>query len=233
MQTAIFCENTGKLCRPEIKAVCVYGGVSKQAQVGPLTKGVHIVVATPGRLIDLMEQKAVDLSEISFLVLDEADRMLDMGFEREIKMVMSASRKDRQTLMFSATWPMEVQDIGRSYMKSPVRVDIGEKDRLTANHKVTQIVEVMDNQDKDARLVQLLQKYHKDRSERMLVFCLYKKETQRVETMLQRKGYDARCINGDLSQDKRTEVLEDVRKLLNPFRPSEITTLLLGRRAPV
>ena len=180
-------------------------------QVGPLSKGVHIVVATPGRLIDLMEQGAINLAEVSFLVLDEADRMLDMGFEREIKMVMSKSRPDRQTLMFSATWPMEVQDIGRSYMRTPVRVDIGEKDRLTANHKVKQIVEVMENHQKDARLVQLLEKYHKGQKERMLVFCLYKKETQRVETMLQRKGYAAQCINGDLNQDKRTQVLEDFK----------------------
>jgi len=211
VQTFVFCEKTGKLCEPEVKAVCVYGGVSKHTQVGPLSKGVHIVVATPGRLIDLMEQGAINLAEVSFLVLDEADRMLDMGFEREIKMVMSKSRPDRQTLMFSATWPMEVQDIGRSYMRTPVRVDIGEKDRLTANHKVKQIVEVMENHQKDARLVQLLEKYHKGQKERMLVFCLYKKETQRVETMLQRKGYAAQCINGDLNQDKRTQVLEDFK----------------------
>jgi superfamily II DNA/RNA helicase len=114
VQTADFCEDTGKICNPPIRSICVYGGVPKHPQVDALRKGVHIVVATPGRLIDLMQQGALSLAEVSFLVLDEADRMLDMGFEKEIKEIMSASRPGRQTLMFSATWPREVQDIGHS-----------------------------------------------------------------------------------------------------------------------
>lgn len=211
VQTADFCEATGKRCSPPMRAVCIYGGVPKHTQLAALNAGVHIVIATPGRLIDLMEQGAIKLDQVSFLVLDEADRMLDMGFEKEIKKVMASSRQDRQTLMFSATWPREVQDIGKGYMQNPIRVNVGEKDRLTSNHRVEQNVEVIEPGDKDARLLQLLEKYHKGQKERMLIFGLYKKETERVATMLQRKGYDAKAINGDLSQDRRTQVLEDFK----------------------
>jgi ATP-dependent RNA helicase DBP3 len=122
----------------------------------------------------------------------------DMGFEKEIKRVMSSIKPDRQTLMFSATWPREVQDIGHGYMKNPVRVNVGEKDRLTANHRVEQTVEVMEGGEKDGRLLQLLEKYHKGQKERMLIFGLYKKETDRVATMLQRKGHGARFFDRNL-----------------------------------
>ena len=104
VQTADFCTATGKRCSPQMRAVCIYGGVPKHTQLAALNAGVHIVVATPGRLIDLMEQGAVDLSEVSFLVLDEADRMLDMGFEKEIRKVM-VSRSHTH----SATAPTPLQ----------------------------------------------------------------------------------------------------------------------------
>eukprot|EP00041_Stephanoeca_diplocostata_P042097 m.10159 g.10159 ORF g.10159 m.10159 type:complete len:562 (+) comp7250_c0_seq1:129-1814(+) len=207
-QTADVCAEVGATTTPKLHTVCVYGGVSKHEQTSALRKGVHVVVATPGRLFDLMEQGEIMLDQVEYLVLDEADRMLEEGFEKEIKHFMkSASRTDRQTLMFSATWPLEVQAIGESYMKRPVRVVVGERDRLVSNHNVEQIVTVMEPAEKEAKLLELLKKF--GRKERVLIFGLYKKETVRLEGMLRRKGYpEATAINGDLAQQRRTDILE-------------------------
>merc|ERR1712054_40300 len=125
-----------------IKNVCVYGGAPKGDQARALREGVEIVIATPGRLIDFLEQGTTNLRRVTYLVLDEADRMLDMGFEPQIKKVVGQIRPDRQTLLWSATWPREVQTIAAQFLKDPVRVTIG-SDQLSANKKVTQHVHVL------------------------------------------------------------------------------------------
>lgn len=187
----------------------MYGGVDKRAQIKECRNGLDMVVATPGRLLDLVEEGSIDLSNVRYFVLDEADRMLDMGFERDIRRIAESIHKDRQTLMFSATWPFVVQKIAKDYLNNPVRVTIGSTD-LNANQNVQQIVEVIEPKLKDGRLRELLRKYH-DRKNKVIVFVLYKKEAARVETMLINNGWNAIGIHSDKTQDQRTRALDSFK----------------------
>nr|XP_043606457.1 DEAD-box ATP-dependent RNA helicase 5 [Erigeron canadensis] len=191
-----------------IRSVCVYGGTSKGPQISALKSGVDVVVGTPGRLKDLIEMGVLQLQEVSFVVLDEADRMLDMGFEPEVRSILSKTSSVRQVVMFSATWPLAVNQLAQEFMDpNPVKVVVGSED-LAANHDVMQIVEVLEDRARDERLVTLLEKYHKSRRNRVLVFVLYKKEASRVENMLQRRGWKVVSISGDKQQRARTEALQ-------------------------
>lgn len=197
-----------------IKSVCLYGGSSKAQQNGELKKSKPaIIVATPGRLLDVVENdQSLSLSQVSFLVLDEADRMLDQGFERDIKKIIGLLRQgaDRQTVMFSATWPKSVRSLADTFLTNPVRVSIG-SDELAINERVDQIVEVVNRFDKDGRLKELLKNYHSTRKNRVLVFVLYKKEASRVEGMLTRSGYNCVAIHGDKNQNQRLDAIESFR----------------------
>ncbi|KAF6260407.1 P-loop containing nucleoside triphosphate hydrolase protein [Scenedesmus sp. NREL 46B-D3] len=205
LQIAAVLEDAGSKCG--IGSVCVYGGVPKHPQVSALRSGVDIVVGTPGRLEDLMQDGACKLHNVTYLVLDEADRMLDLGFEPHIRAISSQVRSDRQTLMFSATWPTAVQQLAQNYLSEPVKVTIGSQD-LAASHSVTQLVEVVEQHQRDDRLLALLGKYHSSRSNRIIIFVLYKKEAPRVEALLSRKGWKAAAIHGDISQTQRTAAVE-------------------------
>ncbi|KAI8143186.1 P-loop containing nucleoside triphosphate hydrolase protein [Fennellomyces sp. T-0311] len=199
-----------------LSSVVVFGGVNKQPQRDLLRKGTDIVIATPGRLMDLMNDGECDLSEISFLVLDEADRMLDEGFERDIRTIIGSTPKDRQTLMYSATWPQSIRKLAEDYLNNPTRVTIG-SDELSASQRVKQIVQVIPNsRDKQDRLLQLLNKIHKN-GNRVLVFGLYKKECDRIENVLQRNGFKAAGIHGNKTQIQRTEALEGFKKGVTPI----------------
>ncbi|UKZ76821.1 RNA-dependent ATPase [Trichoderma virens FT-333] len=203
-----------------LKCVCLYGGASKDDQRALLQKGADIIVATPGRLKDFMSDETVDLSGCRFAVLDEADRMLDKGFEEDIKMILGACppREERQTLMFTATWPMSVQSLASTFMVDPVKITIGSRGKetengsveLQANTRISQKVEVMDGKDKEFRLLQIIKQHQqgKQKDDRILVFCLYKKEATRVESFLSRKGVRVGGIHGDLKQEQRTRSLE-------------------------
>jgi ATP-dependent RNA helicase DBP3 len=213
LQTAELYDALGRLAPksgPQVTCVCVYGGVPKPPQQAALRKGVHILVATPGRLMDLMDDGSVNLSDVSYCVLDEADRMLDLGFEKDIKRILATTPSTRQTLMLSATWPMEIQGIALSYMKNPVRVTVGSID-LAANKNVRQLVEVIDPRHKESRLLQLLHEHHASKSNRILIFALYKKEAVRIEELLQRKGFNVGSIHGDLNQAQRIKSLQSFR----------------------
>ncbi|KAI1812609.1 DEAD-domain-containing protein [Poronia punctata] len=192
-----------------LSTVCVYGGASKDTQRNLLHKA-DIIVATPGRLKDFLEEGAIRLDNSKFVVLDEADRMLDKGFEEDIKQIIGHTPKksERQTLMFTATWPQSVQALALTFMNSPVRIQIGgnESGDLQANIRIEQRVEVVDQRAKEQRLLQLLKAHPK--GERVLVFCLYKKEATRVEGFLQQRGIDVVGIHGDLKQEQRTRSLE-------------------------
>ena len=131
---------------------CVYGGVPKGQQIRDLQRGSEIVIATPGRLIDMIESGKTNLRRVTYLVLDEADRMLDMGFEPQIKKILEQIRPDRQTLMFSATWPKEVQKLAHEYLKDFIQVTIGSLE-LSANLSITQIVEVCADYEKRGKSV--------------------------------------------------------------------------------
>ncbi|GAA5796342.1 P-loop containing nucleoside triphosphate hydrolase protein [Helicostylum pulchrum] len=205
MQSAEQAEAAGKAVG--VTSVCVYGGVDKHPQRKAFQRGVDIVVATPGRLIDLINEGSCDLTEVSFMVLDEADRMLDDGFENDIRAIMAYTPKDRQTLMFSATWPESVRKLASDFLNNPMRVTIGSPD-LAASQNVQQIVTVMENpRDKERALVDLLKKVHKSRTNRVLVFCLYKKEAIRIERSLEYHGFKVVGIHGDKNQQQRTEAL--------------------------
>jgi ATP-dependent RNA helicase DBP3 len=193
-----------------LEVVCVYGGVPKDPQV-KACRSAHIVVATPGRLNDLIGDGSADLSKAEYVVLDEADRMLDKGFEEAIRQIITCTPAKRQTLMFTATWPPSVRELASTFMRSPVKINIGENTtgELRANIRIKQEVEVVDPRGKEQRLHQLLKQYQsgKQRDDRILVFCLYKKEATRVEGFIRMKGFRVGGIHGDLTQDKRTAAL--------------------------
>jgi ATP-dependent RNA helicase DBP3 len=211
-------EQMVKLATPRgLKTMCVYGGTNKGEQAQQL-KGVHILVATPGRLNDFINDGTVDLSDATYLVLDEADRMLDKGFEQDIrKIILSAAPSEkRQTVMFTATWPPSIRELAAEFLKEPVRITIGDNasGELRANTRITQQVEVIQDREKQDRLIQLLKQYQsgKNRNDRILVFCLYKKEATRIEEFIRRRGFSVAGIHGDLSQPKREESLHAFKK---------------------
>lgn len=194
----------------KITSVCVYGGVPKYTQKQALKAGVEVIVATPGRLLDLMEEGCCDLSQVSYLVLDEADRMLDQGFERDIRKIISHTHPSRQTALFSATWPDSVRELAHEFLKNPIKVTIGSDD-LAAGTRITQIVEVIDDRAREARLTNLLKEYHGSRKNRLLIFVLYKKEASRIESNLQRGGWNCTSIHGDKNQEARIQAVESFK----------------------
>lgn len=200
-----------------VTSVCIGGGVSKDGQRKALRAGAQVVIATPGRLIDLVNDGSIILDHVEYLVLDEADRMLDLGFEEDIKKIIARVPSERQTLMFSATWPESIRELAHSFLRNPVRVSIGSID-LTASHSVTQIVEYIEPYQKENRLHQLLQEYHSSRTNRVLIFCLYKKEAARVEKTLKQRGWkNCQAIHGDLSQDQRNTAFKGFKDGTSPL----------------
>ncbi|KAF7809452.1 DEAD-box ATP-dependent RNA helicase 5 [Senna tora] len=200
----VMCD-AGRSCG--VESICLYGGTSKGPQISSLKSGIDIVIGTPGRIKDLIEMGVCSLKEVSFVVLDEADRMLDMGFEQAVRSILGQTCSVRQMVMFSATWPLPVHNLAQEFMDpNPVKVVVGSED-LAANHDVMQIVEVLDDRARDKRLVALLEKYHKSQKNRVLVFVLYKLEASRVEKMLNEGGWKAVSIHGDKAQYERTKAL--------------------------
>ncbi|TVY45041.1 ATP-dependent RNA helicase [Lachnellula occidentalis] len=203
-----------------LQAVCVYGGVPKDEQRRSL-KTADIVVATPGRLNDLINEGYADLSRAKYVVLDEADRMLDKGFEEEIRKIINTTATERQTLMFTATWPESVRDLASTFMKTPLKIAIGDNPTgdLRANTRIKQEVEVVDPRNKEYRLLQLLKQYQSgaQKDDRILVFALYKKEATRVEGFIRQKGFRVAGIHGDLSQEQRTRSLDAFKKGETPI----------------
>ncbi|AAZ12919.1 ATP-dependent DEAD/H RNA helicase, putative [Trypanosoma brucei gambiense DAL972] len=204
-------EETRKVLRrvPTITTACLYGGTPKGPQIRALRAGVHVCIATPGRLIDLLEIRAANLLRVTFLVLDEADRMLDMGFEVQIRKICQQIRKDRQTLMFSATWPQEIRNLAASFQRDFIRVHVGSED-LIANADVTQHVSVVEDYDKQRRLEEILQKVGK---QRVLIFVKTKRTADSLHHSLQRLiGGSVMAIHGDKEQSQRDYVLDRFRR---------------------
>jgi len=206
MQTTEVIKKAGEIAK--IKAACLYGGVDKGPQRTALRAGVQAVVATPGRLLDLIQEGECDLSGITFLVLDEADRMLDLGFEKDIRTIIGMTdASQRQTLMFSATWPLAIQNLAKEFMKNAIKVTVG-TDTLSANKKINQIVEVIEDDKRDNRLLELLELYHKQKNNKILIFALYKREAARLQQFLTTRKWACLSIHGDQSQNQRTHALQ-------------------------
>ena len=193
----------------EIKNTVVYGGVPKRNQIGALRSGIEIVIATPGRLIDHLEQGNTNLKRVTYLVMDEADRMLDMGFEQQLRKICTQIRPDRQVLMWSATWPPAVQNLARDYLKEFYQVTVGSLD-LTGNKDVTQVIEVCGDGDKYQSLLRYLRENLTDK-DRVLVFVETKKGCDMLTRSLRGDGFQAREMHGDKSQDERDWVLKEFK----------------------
>ncbi|KAI4292597.1 ATP-dependent RNA helicase DDX5/DBP2 [Pancytospora philotis] len=190
-----------------MRSVAVYGGASMVPQKKAIMRGSEILVATPGRLIDLHDQGFCPLSRVSFLVLDEADRMLDMGFEPQLQKIIPKTSPQRQTLMWSATWPREVRRLAGDFMKDFIQVNIGD-DQLKANIKITQKVDVVHWQDKKDKLLSYLEGRKDDR---IIIFCNMKRTCDTIEDFLIEHGYNAVAIHGDKAQNARDAVISSFK----------------------
>ncbi|CCF56753.1 hypothetical protein KAFR_0B04560 [Kazachstania africana CBS 2517] len=193
-----------------IRNTCVYGGVPKGQQIRDLVRGAEIVIATPGRLIDMMEIGKTNLKRVTYLVLDEADRMLDMGFEPQIRKIVDQIRPDRQTLMWSATWPKEVRQLAADYLNDPIQVQVGSLE-LSASHNITQLVEVLSDFEKRDRLSKHLEIASEDKDSKILVFASTKRTCDDITKYLRADGWPALAIHGDKDQKERDWVLNEFR----------------------
>ncbi|GBG00184.1 ATP-dependent RNA helicase [Raphidocelis subcapitata] len=210
------CRKFGSSSR--IKFTCVYGGAPKGPQIRDLQNGVEVVIATPGRLIDMLESRHTNLRRVTYLVLDEADRMLDMGFEPQIRKIVSQIRPDRQTLLWSATWPKEVQSIAKDFLQNPYQVIIGNPE-LKANHSITQIVEVVAEHEKYPRLITLLKQVAATygSGSKVLIFCETKRGCDEVTRSLRADGWPALALHGDKQQRERDWVLAEFKSGKHPL----------------
>uniref|UniRef100_A0A672ZW00 RNA helicase n=1 Tax=Sphaeramia orbicularis TaxID=375764 RepID=A0A672ZW00_9TELE len=197
-----------------IKSTCVYGGAPKGPQIRDLERGVEICIATPGRLIDFLEAGKTNLRRCTYLVLDEADRMLDMGFEPQIRKIVDQIRPDRQTLMWSATWPKEVRQLAEDFLKDYVQINVGALE-LSANHNILQIVDVCLEGEKDHKLIQLMEEIMAEKENKTIIFVETKKRCDDLTRRMRRDGWPAMCIHGDKSQPERDWVLSG--KNIQPF----------------
>jgi ATP-dependent RNA helicase DDX5/DBP2 len=194
-----------------IRNTCVFGGAPKRPQQNDLQRGCEIVIATPGRLIDFLQQETTNLKRCSYLVLDEADRMLDMGFEPQIRKIIEQIRPDRQCLMWSATWPKEVKNLAEEFLKDYIQINIGSLN-LSANQNILQIVDVCDDSEKDTKLLKLLQEIQTDRESKTIIFGETKKKVDDIRNFLMRNQFRAVAIHGDKSQRERDFVLGKFRQ---------------------
>lgn len=199
-----------------IRNTCVYGGVPKGQQVRDLSRGVEICIATPGRLIDMLESGKTNLRRVTYLVLDEADRMLDMGFEPQIRKIVDQIRPDRQTLMWSATWPKSVQALARDYLHDYIQVTVGSLE-LSASHNITQVVEVISEYEKRDRLIKHLEVALEDKLSKVLIFASTKRTCDDITSYLRSDGWPALAIHGDKQQQERDWVLGEFREGRSPI----------------
>ncbi|MCC7547933.1 MAG: DEAD/DEAH box helicase [Burkholderiales bacterium] len=190
-----------------VQSTVVFGGVGIQPQVQALRRGVEILVATPGRLLDHVQQKTVDLSRIEILVLDEADRMLDMGFIRDIRRILALLPKERQNLLFSATFAPEIRELAHDFLQDPVTVEVAP--RNSASELVSQVVYPVDQARKRELLAQLI---NAGAWKQVLVFTRTKHGANRLAQQLERDGISADAIHGNKSQSHRTRTLADFKK---------------------
>ncbi|KAG5677288.1 hypothetical protein PVAND_007057 [Polypedilum vanderplanki] len=196
--------------RNNITNVAVFGGAAKSNQIRELSRGCNICIATPGRLIDFLERGVLNLKRCTYLVLDEADRMLDMGFEPQIRKILSQIRSDRQLLMFSATWPNEIQALAKEFLNDYIQINIGSL-CLSANHNILQIIDVCDENEKDSKLIKILGDISNENDRKTIVFVETKRRADEISRSINRRGFNAVAIHGDKSQNERDYTLNSFR----------------------
>lgn len=214
-----------KDCKPFLKAlglraVCAYGGAPIKDQIADLKRGAEIVVCTPGRMIDLLAANAgrvTNLSRVTYVVLDEADRMFDMGFEPQVMKIMANVRPDRQTVLFSATFPRNMEALARKTLKKPVEIVVGDKSVVAP--EITQIVEIRNEDQKFVRLLELLGNLYSDDANedaRALIFVDRQESADNLLKDLMRKGYPCMSIHGGKDQIDRDSTIEDFKAGIFP-----------------
>ena len=193
-----------------IRSCCCYGGAPKGLQIGKIQRGLEVIIATPGRLNDLIEMKVVNLSSIIFLVLDEADRMLDMGFEPQIRKIISMIPSERQSMMFTATWPKEVQMLAMDFLKKPIEIKFGVSNQLNANKAIIQDIRVIAQSDKDDSLKKIIEEINpggkKEQIPKTIIFVSRKDSCDDLANSLWNSGYAVDSLHGDKAQFQRTRV---------------------------
>lgn len=192
-----------------VTVCCVYGGAPRRRQEKSLRAGMQFLIATPGRLLDFLERGNFSLKTCSYCVFDEADRMLDMGFEPQIRALMSQVRPDRQMLMWSATWPKEVRALARDFL-APNRLFLKIGDENKAAETVTQKIEVMQRIHKGRRITEILQQSASS-GQKVLVFVATKRMGDQLASDLARQGFRATAIHGDKEQWQREQSLQDFK----------------------
>jgi ATP-dependent RNA helicase DeaD len=189
-----------------LNIVAIYGGASIMTQIRQVASGAQIIVATPGRMLDMLKRKKVNVSAIRWLVLDEADEMLNMGFKEELSAVLASTPKDKRVLLFSATMPRGIESIARSYMREPHEITVGSRNTTAENvHHQYYVVHAKDRYIALKRIVD----YYPDIYS--IIFCRTKIETQEVADALIKDGYNADALHGDLSQAQRDSVMNRFR----------------------
>ncbi|HEX5391713.1 MAG TPA: DEAD/DEAH box helicase [Rhodocyclaceae bacterium] len=186
-----------------LRSVCIYGGVDMKPQIAELREGREIVVATPGRLLDHVEQKSVNFGQVEVLVLDEADRMLDMGFIPDIKRILAMLPANRQSLLFSATFSNEIKKLADTMLKAPKLIEVARRNQV--NDTITHRMHPVSSDNKRHLLLHILKE---SELKQVLVFVGTKFGTSRLATWLERQGISSDAIHGDKSQQQRTDALE-------------------------
>jgi ATP-dependent RNA helicase DeaD len=190
-----------------VNMVAVYGGASISAQIRDIRRGVQIIVATPGRLIDLIERKAINLEKIKYVVLDEADEMLNMGFQEDIEFILQNTPQRESTWLFSATMPSEIRKVSKKYMDAPAEITVGKMN--TANKNIDHQYYVASAQNRYEALKRLI-----DFNPGMygIIFTRTKADAQAIAEKLTREGYDIDALHGDLTQQQRNKVMDEFRE---------------------
>lgn len=189
-----------------VKTLCLYGGVEQDRQIERLIQGVEVMIATPGRMFDLIYQKHLKITQVEILVLDEADRMLDLGFYKDILDVKKFLPSRHQTLFFSATIDEKIKDVAYSLVKNPIRIQISPKDPVAKN--IVHSIAFVEMDDKRFFLERIINSHPQSK---MLVFVRTKVRAERVRLAMERVGIVAQTIHGDKEQTQRTEVMADFR----------------------
>jgi len=229
-------EESNRFGRPlGINSLCCYGGSSKWPQIAALQRGVDVIIATPGRMNDLLEMGKVNLGQVKFLVLDEADRMLDMGFEPQIRSIIKNVPDSRQTLLFSATWPREIQNLAFDFLKDPIQVNVGDINSLNANKDIKQHIMMLSENEKRDKLVEILKGLIKEgvpeteesqqsgsngrfgnrppadlggkKHCKIIIFTARKMTCSDLANQLWDDGFAVDCLHGDRAQWERTKVI--------------------------